>query len=121
MPLFIKAGSIIPVGPKVQFAMQVVKDPLKILVYPGANGSFELYEDEGETYHYEKGTYSKILISWDDQARTLTLGEREGTFKGMLNKRVFKMIVIGEESGYTLDQNVGISINYDGRKQVIKD
>jgi alpha-D-xyloside xylohydrolase len=120
MPLFVKAGAIIPVGPKVQFAMQDVKDPLKILVYPGENGSFELYEDEGETYHYEAGAYSKILISWDDKIKTLTLGERQGTFNKMLNKREFKIILIGKAEGKALDQNEGASIIYDGGKQVIK-
>jgi len=119
-PIFIKSGSIIPVGPKVQFAMQDVKTPLKIFVYPGADGSFELYEDEGETYHYEQGAYSEILMNWDDQTRTLTLGERKGTFKGMLNKREFKVILMDGKNGKMLDQNDGVAISYKGTKQTVK-
>ena len=120
IPLFIKAGSVLPVGPRVQYAMQEVMEPLKIMVYPGANGSFELYEDEGETYNYEKGAYSKILINWDDKKRSLTFNDRQGSFKGMMEKRVFKIILIEKENGAALDQDKGIAVNYDGSKQTVR-
>lgn len=120
MPLFLKAGSIIPVGPKVQYAMQVIDEPLKNFIYPGEDGSFILYKDEGETFHYEQGAYSEILMNWDDQTKTLTLGERKGTFKEILNKREFKVILMDKKKGKMSDQNDGITINYDGGKKMVK-
>ncbi|MBB3186200.1 glycoside hydrolase family 31 protein [Microbacter margulisiae] len=118
IPLFIKSGSIIPVGPKVQYAMQPYSSPLKILVYPGADASFILYEDEGDTYNYEKGDYSTIKINWDDKTKTLTFGARDGKFNGMLLNRSFDIYLMGQNNK-KLGQGQGILIPYDGKKKII--
>jgi len=94
-PLFIKAGSILPLGPDVQYANENKFDNIDIVVYPGANASFTLYEDEGDNYNYEKGQYSTIQLTWNDKAKTLTIGKRQGSFNGMLASRTFNVKVIG--------------------------
>jgi alpha-D-xyloside xylohydrolase len=94
-PLYIKAGSILPLGPDVQYANENHYDNLDIVVYPGADASFTLYEDEGDNYNYEKGIYSTIPLTWNDKTKTLTIGKRKGTFPGMLQTRTFRVKVIG--------------------------
>ena len=98
MPLYIKAGSIIPMGPMVQYASEK-QDPTEILIYPGANGTFVLYDDEKDNYNYEKGMYATIELNWDDASKTLTIGNREGSFNGMLNSRTFNIIVVSDQNG----------------------
>lgn len=90
-PLYIKAGSILPLGPDVQYAQEKNWDNLDLVVYPGANGSFTLYEDEGDNYNYEKVQYTEIPLTWDDKSQTLTIGNRRGSFDGMLQTRIFKV------------------------------
>ena len=80
MPLFVKAGSIIPIGPKVQYATEKKWDNLEIRIYPGADGEFTLYEDENDNYNYEKGIYSTITFTWDDAKKELTINDRKGSF-----------------------------------------
>ncbi|HNX94517.1 MAG TPA: glycoside hydrolase family 31 protein [Holophaga sp.] len=99
IPLLVKAGSILPLGPDVQFASEKPADPIELRVYPGANARFTLYEDEGDTYRYEKGQYATIEFRWDDAKRQLTLGERKGSFPGMLKHRRFHVVLVGEGSG----------------------
>ena len=82
IPLYVKAGSIIPVGPNVQYAEEKKWDDLEIRIYPGANGKFVLYEDENDNYNYEKGVYSTISFNWDDKKKTLTISDRNGSFPG---------------------------------------
>ena len=98
MPLYIKAGSIIPMGPTVQYASEK-QDPTEIRIYPGANGTFVLYDDEKDNYNYEKGMYATIELNWDDASKTLTIGNREGSFNGMLNSRTFNIIVVSDQNG----------------------
>lgn len=100
MPLYVKAGSILPIGPKVQFAAQLSEEPLQIHIYPGADGDFELYEDEGDNYNYEQGKYSKILFKWDDSGKVLTIDDREGGFNEMPVNREFKIILVKNGVGY---------------------
>ena len=94
-PLYIKAGSILPLGPDVQYANENKFDNIDLVVYPGANASFTLYEDEGDNYNYEKGLYSTIQLTWNDRSKTLTIGKREGSFPGMIATRTFNVKVIG--------------------------
>lgn len=94
-PLYVKAGSIVPMGPDVQYAQQKPWDMLDIYVYPGANAEFTLYEDEGDNYNYEKGIYSTIQLRWNDSAKQLTIDRRQGTFPGMLQERQFRVHLIG--------------------------
>jgi alpha-D-xyloside xylohydrolase len=89
MPLFVRAGSIVPMGPEVEYASEKPADPIELRVYPGANGSFVLYEDEGDNYDYEKGAHATIRIDWNDTTKKLTIGERQGKFPGMLEDRTF--------------------------------
>ena len=83
IPLYVRAGSIVPKGPEVQYADEKVWDALDLTVYPGADASFTLYDDEGDNYNYEKGLYSTIPLKWNDRSRTLTIGRREGSYPGM--------------------------------------
>jgi alpha-D-xyloside xylohydrolase len=92
VPMFVRAGSILPLGPEMQYVGEKAWDNLELRIYPGANGSFTLYEDEGDNYNYEKGAYATITFQWNDKARTLTIGERKGSYPGMLQKRQFTIV-----------------------------
>lgn len=89
IPLFVRAGSVVPVGPDVQYSGEKAWDNLTVCIYPGADGNFTLYEDEFDNYNYEKGAYTEIPMTWDDSKRTLTIGSRKGGYTGMLAKRQF--------------------------------
>ena len=86
IPLYVKAGSMIPMGPYIQYATEKPADPIELRIYPGADGTFELYEDENDNYNYEKGKYALIPFSWNDKTKTLTISDRKGEFDGMLKK-----------------------------------
>lgn len=89
IPLFVRAGSIVPYGPEVQYTSEKKWDNLTLCIYPGNNGSFTLYEDEGDNYNYENGAYTEIPMNWDNASRILTIGARKGEYNGMLQKRQF--------------------------------
>jgi len=93
IPCFVRQGSIIPLAPVMQYAAEKAWDDLEIRVYPGADARFTLYEDEGDGYNYERGAYTEIPMTWDDSARTLTIGKRTGAFPGMLTKRTFTAVL----------------------------
>lgn len=118
VPVYVKAGSILPMGPKVQYATEKKWDDLEIRIYPGANGDFTLYEDEDDNYNYEKGKYSEIEFNWNDKQRQLTISDRRGAFDGMLTQRKFNIIIISGEDG----KNSGNlqMINYSGKKATVK-
>jgi len=122
IPLYVKAGSILPVGPSVQYAEEKKWDNLEIRIYPGANGQFVLYEDENDNYNYEKGVYSTITFDWDDKNRTLAIGHTNGSFPGMLNSRKFNIVVVNGGKG--IGENTVIQpdkvITYTGQKVVVK-
>ena len=92
VPMFVRAGSILPLGPVMQHVGEKQWNNLELRVYPGADASFTLYEDEGDSYNYEKGVYSTIPISWNERSRTLTIGERKGSYPGMIEERKFTII-----------------------------
>jgi alpha-glucosidase (family GH31 glycosyl hydrolase) len=94
IPLYIKAGTILPWGPKVQYAEEKNWDNLDIFIYPGTDTEFVLYEDENDNYNYEKGIYSTIKMKWNDTNQTLTIGTRKGEFPGMLSKRTFRITLL---------------------------
>lgn len=98
LPFFVKAGTILPIGPDVQYSSEKKWDHLVINVYPGADGEFTLYEDEGDNYNYEDGAYSTITFKWNDKRQTLTIGNRIGAFDGMLATRQFTINIIGNKS-----------------------
>lgn len=89
VPLYVRAGSIVPLGPDVQYATEKPWDALTLCVYPGTDGSFVLYEDEFDNYNYERGAYTEIPMTWDDASRSLTIGARRGSYPGMLASRKF--------------------------------
>ena len=122
MPVYVKAGSILPFGPAVQYTSEKKWDNLEIRVYPGADADFTLYEDEGDNYNYEKGAFSQIRFHWDDAARTLTIGERKGDYKGMLKKRNFRILVVNRQSpsGDKEPTQFSRSVRYNGKAQTIK-
>ncbi len=97
-PLYVKAGSIVPLGPAVQYADTKDWQTLDIMVYPGADARFTLYEDEGDNYNYERGLYSTIDLVWNDKTRTLTIGRRQGQYPGMAARRRFNVKVAGGAS-----------------------
>ncbi len=121
MPLYVKAGSILPWGPKVQFAQEKKWDNLEIRVYPGADGEFTLYEDETDNYNYEKGAYSIITFKWNDKSKTLTIGDRKGKFKGMLTSRKFSIVLINKANGLgDAPGKADKTISYNGKSQIVK-
>ena len=99
MPLYVRAGSIVPMGPEEEYSNQKPDNPIELRIYPGADADFTLYEDEGDTYNYEKGKYATIPIHWNDATHTVTLGARKGSFPGMIEKRTFNVVVVGENHG----------------------
>lgn len=126
MPIFIKAGAILPMGPDLEYANQAV-DPMEIRIYRGADGHFNLYEDEGDTYHYEQGQYSVIPFSYNDVSQQLTIGNRDGSFTSMLPNRTFKIVWADENYGSGGDLSVTcdsvvkytgnqVNIPFDSRK-----
>ena len=111
VPMFVRAGSIVPLGPEMQFVGEKAWDSLELRVYPGADGHFTLYEDEGDNYNYEKGIYATIGFSWDDRARTLTIGQRKGSYPGMLAARQFTVM---------LPDGTSKTVDYDGKETQVK-
>ncbi|HWB31278.1 MAG TPA: TIM-barrel domain-containing protein [Vicinamibacterales bacterium] len=114
LPVFVRAGSIVPVGPDQQYIGEKPSTPLTLYVYAGANGQFSLYEDDGLTYGYERGQFSRIPIAWNDATRTLTIGARTGTFPGMSSSRTFNVIVVSADApaGYQGADVQGRTIAY---------
>ena len=110
MPLYVRAGSIVPFGPDMEWSDEKPADPLTLCIYPGADASFVLYEDENLNYNYEKGAYATVEFSWDDAARTLTIGERRGSFPGMLKERTFVAAPLGAEP---------VTVTYNGKPQTL--
>lgn len=122
MPLYIKAGSIVPIGPKVQYATEKKWDELEIRIYPGANGEFSLYEDENDNYNYEKGLFTTINFKWDDAKKLLIISDRKGSFPGMLGERKFNIIKVAKNygSGMEVVEKNDITVVYSGKKIAIK-
>ena len=121
LPLYIRAGSILPMGPDIEWSTQKPADPIELRVYRGADGEFTLYEDENDNYNYERGVYATIAFRWDDTKQTLTIGDRQGQFPGMLTSRTFRVVFVSEKHG------VGIApsdtpnkvVNYSGKQIIV--
>ncbi|AEV98767.1 xylosidase [Niastella koreensis] len=112
IPVYVKAGTVMPVGPSVQYAEEKKWDSLEIRVYPGANGKFVLYEDENDNYNYERGVYATVTFTWDDTKKMLTISDRNGSFPGMIGERKFNVVMV---TGHT-----NKVIAYTGKKIVVK-
>ena len=121
IPLYVRTGSILPLGPDVEYATEKAADPLEIRVYRGANGSFTLYEDENDSYNYEKGAHATIPFQWVDSTGTLTIGDRAGTYPGMLAKRTFHIVFVEKNHGVGggLTEKADKTISYSGTKMTV--
>jgi alpha-D-xyloside xylohydrolase len=115
IPLFVKARSIIPMGKIIQYASEKSADTIEIRVYKGADAKFDLYEDEGDNYNYEKGNHSIILFKWDEKRQTLTIGDKQGNYQGALKKRIFNIVLATKNKGFGTNTNsTGKKILYVG-------
>jgi alpha-D-xyloside xylohydrolase len=121
MPLYVRAGSIIPFGPEMEWSTQKPEDPIELRIYRGADGQFTLYEDENDNYNYEKGAYSTISFSWNDSTQTLTIGERKGQFPGMLQGRTFRIVLAGEHHGAGISEEEKLDklVHYAGQQLTV--
>jgi alpha-D-xyloside xylohydrolase len=118
VPVYAKAGSIIPIGPEIEYVGQKPDAPLTVFVYAGADGSFTLYEDEGVNYNYEQGAFSTIDFVYDEEAGSLTIGERRGSFEGMPGERRFNIVLVTPEQPTSLAYNAKAyqTVDYIGNK-----
>jgi alpha-D-xyloside xylohydrolase len=122
LPLFVRAGSIVPFGPAVEWATQKVEAPIELRVYPGADGDFTLYQDENDGYAYEKGAHATIPIHWDETKKTLTVGPVEGKFPGMPKSWTFRVVVVGQGHGVGngVSEKADAEVKFSGEKVVVK-
>jgi alpha-D-xyloside xylohydrolase len=121
VPLYVRAGSIVPLGPVVQYATERPDEPYEVRIYPGADGSFTLYEDDNETYAYEKGQSARIPLSWNDKAKTLTIGARIGSYPGMPKQRTLNLVLAGPGQGKGLETaRAGRLVRYAGKPVVVR-
>jgi alpha-D-xyloside xylohydrolase len=122
MPLYVRAGSILPIGPKVQYAIQKKWDNLEIRVYPGTDGKFTLYEDENDNYDYQKGIYSTITFTWNNVKKILIIGDRKGVFPGMLKERKFRIVMVSRNNGAGMNsiEKYDKMVIYDGKEVSVK-
>jgi alpha-D-xyloside xylohydrolase len=121
LPLYVRSGSILPLGPDVEYAAEKPADVIELRIYPGANGSFALYEDENDTYNYEHGAYATIRFTWDDASHSLTIGDRSGSFPGMLQTRTFRIVFVTKNhgTGGELTTPPDKTVQYSGKKTVV--
>jgi alpha-D-xyloside xylohydrolase len=121
LPLYVRAGSILPLGPDEEWSTEKLADPIELRIYRGANGDFTLYEDENDNYNYEKGTYATIHLHWDDAGRTLTIGDRKGQFPGMLENRSFRVVLVSENHGVGVNPADAIDkvVQYAGKQVTV--
>jgi alpha-D-xyloside xylohydrolase len=116
LPLHVRAGAIIPFGPELTYTAEKPADPITVFVYRGADGAFTLYEDEGLSYDYEKGAFTRIPLTWSEGTRTLTIGKREGSFPGMLAERTFEIVLVSKDRpiGFSFAPKPDRSLRYAG-------
>lgn len=122
MPLFVRAGAIVPLGPVVQYATEKPADPVELRVYRGADGKFTLYEDEGDNYNYEKGKYATIPFTWNEASQTLTIGKRSGKYPGMMKERTFRVVFVSPNHGVgmAVEDKPDATVHYTGKSLVVR-
>ena len=121
IPVFVREGSIVPFGPEIQYSDEKPASEITLYIYAGRNGEFQLYEDEGTNYNYEKGKFATIDIRYDDASKTVTFGKRQGSFNGMLKKRSFNIVLVSKDNVQPLDFNAkGKSVTYSGKAVSVK-
>jgi len=121
LPLYVRAGSILPLGPDEEWSTEKPADPIELRIYRGADGDFTLYEDENDTYNYEKGAYATIPLHWDDARQALTIGDRQGQFPGMLESRTFRIVFVSENHGIGVDPSAqpDKTVPYSGKQVAV--
>ena len=117
IPVYVRAGSIIPMGPEIEYTAQQQEGSLDIFIYGGKDGTFTLYEDDGLTYAYEKGAYATVPMTWDDASRTFTLGARQGSYDGMFKERTVRVTLTTPDG---TDKDYNAVIQYDGQEVSVK-
>jgi alpha-D-xyloside xylohydrolase len=122
IPVYVRAGSILPVGPELQYTDEKPADPITLMVYTGADGSFSLYEDDGASYGYERGEFARIPLRWDERSRTLIIGRREGSFPGMLERRTFQPLFVSPRRpvGFGFEPRPDSTVSYVGEELRIR-
>ncbi|MBR0037692.1 MAG: DUF5110 domain-containing protein [Bacteroidales bacterium] len=121
IPVFVRAGSILPVGPAIEYTREKPADVIRLFVYEGRDGEFTLYEDEGTNYNYEQGAFSNICFVYNDKHRTLSIGQREGDFPGMLPERTFIIVPVSATYPQGFDPEAqGIEVHYNGEAQTVQ-
>ena len=120
MPIFVRAGTILPLGPPMEYSQQA-NDPIELRIYTGADGDFTLYQDQGDTYNYEKGAYATIPIRWNESTHKLTIGERKGKYNGMPETLTFQVVFVGTEHGTGIEpaRTPESAFTYDGQSQEV--
>jgi alpha-D-xyloside xylohydrolase len=121
LPLYIRAGSIVPLGPDVEWSAEKPADPIELRIYRGADGEFTLYEDENDNYNYEKGVHATISFRWDDAKNVLTIGGRQGEFPGMLASRTFNVVFVNDNHGVGIEPSDAPDkvVRYSGEQIVV--
>ncbi|MEO7216072.1 TIM-barrel domain-containing protein [Mucilaginibacter sp.] len=122
MPLYIRAGSIVPMGPVMEYATEKPADKIELRIYPGANGTFKYYEDENENYNYEKGAKATFTLNWNDKLRQLSISATKGNFKGMLKKHTFNVVLVKGAHGSNTGEadKIDKTVVYNGKVLVAK-
>jgi alpha-D-xyloside xylohydrolase len=122
IPIYVRAGSIVPTGPELKYTNEKPADPITLYLYTGANGAFTIYEDDGLTYDYARGAFSRIPIQWNDTSHTLTIGKRAGAFAGMLKERAFNVVLVSKDKpvGFSFSPVPDRSVKYNGKPVQLK-
>ena len=117
IPLYVRAGSIIPFGPEIEYAGQAPAGPIELRIFRGADGKFSLYEDEGDTYNYEEGAHALIPVRWSEAEKTLRIGDREGEYPGMPRELTLNIIWVspGHGVGETVEAKPDKVLHYQGK------
>ncbi|MBQ2210521.1 MAG: DUF5110 domain-containing protein, partial [Prevotella sp.] len=122
IPVYVREGAIIPYGPEIQYCDEKPADLITLYVYAGKDGQFQLYEDEGVNYNYEKGKYATIDIYYNDETKTVTFGKRDGQFNGMLKNRQFNIVYVTKDKAQelTFTPKSGVLVQYAGKEVKVK-
>ena len=122
MPLYVRSGSIVPMGPYLQYATEKLAETIELRIYTGADGEFTLYEDENDTYNYEYGKYATFTFNWNDKEGKLTISDRKGEFPGMLQRRSINIVLVKENYGSNVEivEKATKTVEYTGSKLEVK-
>ncbi|HVT98979.1 MAG TPA: DUF5110 domain-containing protein, partial [Acidobacteriaceae bacterium] len=122
IPLYVRAGSIVPMGPEIEYANENPDGPIELRIYRGADASFDFYEDSGDGYGYEKGQHAVIPLHWNDATGELTIGAREGSYPAMPAARQFHVVLVGKAHGVgeAVSAQADDDVSYGGREVKVK-